>query len=378
MPIQVNIWLLVFGGLQGLLLLIVLIRKKAHRGGYVFLILYLLVLLVQIFFKIADKRWLMQGLSSYYTLTYKLPLLYGPLIWMFVVNFAGKGRFGWNGFLHFAPFVYACLAASLDKGYGVLFWPISGIIGLIVQLASILFYHVAAMKIGQKPYNECKEVSSNRHLFRIRWVQRLVLWSLIICAVIAILSHLIYVWYPEHNWLRFGFLLLSVYIYGISYSLLEEPRVVEGGEGVPPVSTLPRLVLRKKTRKYSNSGLSDDEAARIIKEIEALMMGKRLYTDPLLTIDVLSGILHTNRHTLSQVLNERMGHSFYSYINSYRVEAAKEMLRDAAFQQYKMAAVGYDAGFNSLSAFNDVFKRITGLSPSQYKKQSLLPLQQRV
>ena len=35
MPIQVNIWLLVFGGLQGLLLLIVLIRKKAHRGGYV-------------------------------------------------------------------------------------------------------------------------------------------------------------------------------------------------------------------------------------------------------------------------------------------------------------------------------------------------------
>jgi AraC-like DNA-binding protein len=88
-----------------------------------------------------------------------------------------------------------------------------------------------------------------------------------------------------------------------------------------------------------------------------------------LNIDKLSKLISSNRHHLSQVLNQKLGLSFYDYINTYRVNEAKILLTDAARADHKIAAIAYDAGFNSLSAFNDVFKKMTGQTPSQYRKQ---------
>src|SRR5215213_1691160 len=82
----VNIFLLLFGGLQGLLLSLLLIKKRSHYAGYGFLIAYLLVMISQILFKVMSKTWLMSNVQPYYFLSYKLPLLYGPLVFLFTRN----------------------------------------------------------------------------------------------------------------------------------------------------------------------------------------------------------------------------------------------------------------------------------------------------
>ncbi|MEI9909368.1 MAG: helix-turn-helix domain-containing protein [Bacteroidota bacterium] len=56
-------------------------------------------------------------------------------------------------------------------------------------------------------------------------------------------------------------------------------------------------------------------------------------------------------------------------MNHYRVEEAKQLLLEPANGGFKIASIAYDAGFNSLSTFNDVFKKLTGLTPTQFKKQ---------
>ena len=136
--------------------------------------------------------------------------------------------------------------------------------------------------------------------------------------------------------------------------------------------------MHKKAEKYANTGLKDEDAERILNSLEQLMQDQKPFLDPETTIDKLAGLVNTNRHTLSQVLNERAAKSFYDYINQYRVNEAKRLLLDESYSNQKIASIAYDAGFNSLSAFNDVFKKMTGTTPSQFKKSTQQePRQQR-
>jgi len=68
-------------------------------------------------------------------------------------------------------------------------------------------------------------------------------------------------------------------------------------------------------------------------------------------------------------MNDELGLSFYDCINQYRIEEAKNLLNDPDRSSYKISSLAYDAGFNSISTFNEVFKKSTGLTPSQFRKQ---------
>ena len=104
MPAQLNIFLLLFGGLQGLLLLLFLVKKKLYSGGYIFLLLYFAVMLLQITLKVMNKLWLMQNWGFLYEVTYFLPLLYGPLIFLFARQLLLNKNFRLTDHLHFLPF----------------------------------------------------------------------------------------------------------------------------------------------------------------------------------------------------------------------------------------------------------------------------------
>ena len=74
------------------------------------------------------------------------------------------------------------------------------------------------------------------------------------------------------------------------------------------------------------------------------------------------------RTPLSQVINELTGDNFYTFINRYRVEAVKVMMADPQHRHRNLLALAFDAGFNSKSSFNRVFRQITGLTPSKCRK----------
>ena len=62
--------------------------------------------------------------------------------------------------------------------------------------------------------------------------------------------------------------------------------------------------------------------------------------------------------------------NFFDFINSYRVESVKEMLLNKEFEHYTVLAIGLESGFNSKTSFNTVFKKMTGVTPSEYRKQN--------
>ena len=77
--------------------------------------------------------------------------------------------------------------------------------------------------------------------------------------------------------------------------------------------------------------------------------------------------LQISSHQLSQLLNDNLGKSFALFINEFRIEEAKKLLKEN--NQFTLEAIGFEAGFSSKSTFYATFKKVVGKTPSAYKKQ---------
>ncbi|MEL6193742.1 MAG: helix-turn-helix domain-containing protein, partial [Bacteroidota bacterium] len=73
------------------------------------------------------------------------------------------------------------------------------------------------------------------------------------------------------------------------------------------------------------------------------------------------------------VISSCQEQNFSDYVNAYRVEEVIRLLNHPDFASYSFLALGLEAGFNSKSTFFSVFKKMTGKTPSEYKKTSKIP-----
>jgi AraC-like DNA-binding protein len=121
--------------------------------------------------------------------------------------------------------------------------------------------------------------------------------------------------------------------------------------------------------KYSSSTLTDEERHRYSERLNSVMKTDKPYLDPDLTINQLAEIVDLSPKTLSQVINQSYKKSFFDFINTYRVEEAKELFDNSDDEKLTIQEVMYQSGFNSKSSFNTFFKKVTGMTPSEYKNR---------
>jgi AraC-like DNA-binding protein len=120
--------------------------------------------------------------------------------------------------------------------------------------------------------------------------------------------------------------------------------------------------------KCSAYRLTKAQMERYAERLRRYMEAEKPYLCPSLTIDKLSQMLSIPRWHLSQVINEVFCQNFFTFVNSYRVEEAKRHLVGANPRPKTVSEVLYEVGFNSKSVFNEVFRRHTGLTPTQYRR----------
>jgi AraC-like DNA-binding protein len=73
---------------------------------------------------------------------------------------------------------------------------------------------------------------------------------------------------------------------------------------------------------------------------------------------------------LSQLLNQELGQNFFDFINWYRVQEAQRRLADSQCKHLTLLAIAYETGFSNKTSFNRVFKKHTGMTPSQFVKKN--------
>jgi AraC-like DNA-binding protein len=103
-----------------------------------------------------------------------------------------------------------------------------------------------------------------------------------------------------------------------------------------------------------------------------VMESERPYADGELTLQKLAGRLSIPAQHLSQTVNGRLNQSFTDFVNAYRVEDAKRRLTDPRLKHYSVLAIAEEVGFNSKSAFNAVFKKHTGMTPSEFRNSAVM------
>lgn len=113
--------------------------------------------------------------------------------------------------------------------------------------------------------------------------------------------------------------------------------------------------------------LSDEDLESIKHRLSLLMEQDKPYLDNDLNLLKLAEMLHSSIHILSYTINEGFGENFSQYVNRYRVEEAKKLLINPDLSHLNMLGIAFQAGFNSKTAFNTTFKKLAGMSPSEYK-----------
>ena len=120
---------------------------------------------------------------------------------------------------------------------------------------------------------------------------------------------------------------------------------------------------------YSNSYLKPEDHEDLMKRIVDYMEQEKPYLNPDLSQSDVAANLDIGVHVLSEVLNASFKMNFNSFMNIYRVNEVKNLIKNPKYKDYKIIAIGYEAGFKSKTSFNRVFKNIVGLTPSEYREE---------
>ncbi|MCR5743687.1 MAG: AraC family transcriptional regulator [Lachnospiraceae bacterium] len=89
------------------------------------------------------------------------------------------------------------------------------------------------------------------------------------------------------------------------------------------------------------------------------------YTDKV-TLDELSDMFFINKFYLTRVFREQFGMSISHYITQLRITHAKQLLR---FSNMTTDEIGSECGLSPGYYFSRTFKKVEGISPSEYRKQ---------
>lgn len=122
-------------------------------------------------------------------------------------------------------------------------------------------------------------------------------------------------------------------------------------------------------KKYKHSSLTHDEASNIANILNCYMQSAKPYLNPLYSMLDLSRDVEINNLHVTETLNGLIGQSYNDYINNYRVEEVKRLIREPDHSKTSILAITFESGFNSKATFYVAFKKFTGITPTTFRNQ---------
>jgi AraC-like DNA-binding protein len=117
---------------------------------------------------------------------------------------------------------------------------------------------------------------------------------------------------------------------------------------------------------HLNNGYSIKKEENIYLCFKKLLEKEKIYKQPDIKLSKLAKKLKTNTTYLSSIINNRFEDSFKSVINHYRINEARQLLILPEYSNFSIEGIAEEVGYKSRSAFYHSFKKVTGLTPTQY------------
>lgn len=300
---------------------------------------------------------------------------YGPLLYLYVVFMTDPGKkFNWLALLHFVPFLVFFVVSvifrsvPLSRDLGSFLVPdklisLRIVYGICFYLSITVYSILAFIEIRKHQRNLKNLVSYTSGIITLNWLKIISISFYLAYVLLFILGGLSIIgnYIPfDPYFVIFGFITLFSFVY--SFYGIRQPVIFGQMVNV-------HVDEKKEPEKYSRSGLRDNQADEYLVTLISYVEKNKPFLDRDLTIHDLASQTGIPKHYITQVLNEKHGRNFFSFINEYRVKEVIERFSDPRFNHYTILAVAFDAGFNSKTTFNSIFKSQTGLTPSHYREK---------
>ena len=362
---QLTTILIYSGILQGCYLALLLNSKRIRKTRAN---LFLSILLIAMSFSITHIVFAADVINHISDQVYSLGdptfLLIAPLLWFYVTELTGdQVNFSWKMLGHFIPFLlivvcsltfnsirsqtFADFIIEQNRMIGILFWILA-----VIQFSLYLYFlHKKTLDFRVLVRQELSYTEG----LHISWIHFfMVVFFLInlffLFSLFAVIHFEQPYWHPQATALIF-----SISVFALGYKGMLQKEVF-----------FPVEKMNEETRQTKPSLEKPD--IDLIEKVTAFIEEKRPYLNAELTLTDLAQALGITRNQLSHLINSGMGHNFYDFINKYRVEEVKRLMTDPKLRHYSIMGLALDAGFKSKSTFNLIFKRFTGLTPSEYQQ----------
>lgn len=308
-----------------------------------------------------------------------IPLLHGPFLFIYTTALTRPHALGKKNFLHFIPFVINFIAISsffilkpeekiavyLQEGgsYAILMDIV--FIGIIISGIS---YSLLSLRAVFQHRKKIQEEFSFTEKINLRWLYYLILGLSVIWVIVPFSND------------QYIFSSVVLYVIFIGYFGIKQVGIFTNRYKIDRLASKPSLEpiietqIHSEILKYGKSALSSDQLDVIGKDLVKLMTHNKLYQNPELTLSDVAQELNIHPNTLSQVINRLEQKNFFDYINNHRVEEFKKNVIKPESQHLTLLSIAYECGFNSKTSFNRNFKKVTGLSPSEYLKKAHITL----
>lgn len=303
--------------------------------------------------------------SALQIISQNLTLAYGPILYCTVKKIVLQPFTFKKDSWHFLPF----LVLLIDRLSGsAIFDGLTLLVGIAAQIFFYIGWSVLLLYKNKtqllKLTQQHKNTSYYWLLFLALGLTAVMLFDLGIWLYMVALHQ-----YPNLLMLSLTASVLSLYSNTIAFFALLQPKVFmhdtkaeESQASDTPKSTATKPSELRKVE------LSPEVAAQLEHQLDTLIDTHQPHLDDSISLGKLASLLGITRNQLSELLNIHKQTNFYDFLNDLRCKESVTLLQDSS-SDLSIIDIAYRSGFNSRNSFYTAFKKRTGLTPSQYKKQ---------
>lgn len=368
--------------LQGLIFALLLLRRYVQKGALSDLFLFFILIITcyrETCFTIGFAGWydtFRNTKVNYFLIP--LSVAIAPLIYFYVKSITtSKVTFRRADWWHFVPaftlimyrigiYTYDAFQPSFEDSQNgilknVLDEPIVLPIVEVFSTGQMLLYLAFTFQLFFNYRIKINEYFSNTFKLELNWILSfLVAFSFLFLygTVQTIVSELfIDLDYMQRWWLMFFTGLVIIYV-GIKGYFTDTTKLKKLDFSFSPHG----ITIPDADEKQDLKVIPPNDISLVTK----LMEENKAYLDPELNLSDLALQANMSRAQLSEIINSGFHKNFNDFVNTYRVEAFKTMLKEDKQKQLSLVGMAYQCGFNSKATFNRVFKKLTSNSPTEY------------
>lgn len=291
-------------------------------------------------------------------------LLYAPLFYFYAQSLIYKSidlkrlRFKWHVLANLPLFAYAVYWIAGDYYKRVHKLPLDSVVTVpvLLQISVYLVLSYLAILRYQRVLSNTQSSVDKINLSWLKYINT-IMAIFVLTTSIEFLG--ISLFQPFIVELIFAVILLLVVSF--VYKGLKHPEFFAGIVAEDEAAAFETKVVLSNARETTR---------RDLEHLQQYMLSQKPYLEPNLNLQQLAKAVNLAPRYLSQLINQQLKQNFFEFINTYRIEEAKALLGNPANQRNRINEVMFDVGFSSKSTFNHVFKKVTGVTPSQFKKNN--------